>query len=290
MRRHVVYGNLYDAQRWEWTFNATPRMCSITWDTIKPEENMQGNPLPKHLTWALMFMNLYLTEVISTSLAGADEKTFRKWVWLFVEAIEAKTYDVIRFERRLENRNGNVCTISVDGVDFAIMEPRPNWNNKRRWSGYFSEKFNGPGLRYEIGMCISTGNFVWVNGPFPAAYSDLQIFRKDLIDEMGEGEKVVADQGYNGEKDYIVTSKYLRKMGELGQLDDYFKVRARHECGNRRLKVWNILGHRFRHGLHKHGMVFRAVAVIEQLKMDNGSPMFPVVWEDYGLGILEMNI
>lgn len=54
------------------------------------------------------------------------------------------------------------------------------------------------------------------------------------------------------------------------------------------MKVWNILGHRFRHDLEKHGMVFRAIATIEQLKMDNGHPMFQVVWEDYGLGVLEM--
>lgn len=71
LRRHVVYGNLYDGQRWEWTFNATPRMCSIIWDTINPEQSIPGNPLPKHLLWALMFMNLYLTETIITALAKA---------------------------------------------------------------------------------------------------------------------------------------------------------------------------------------------------------------------------
>jgi len=100
------------------------------------------------------------------------------------------------------------------------MEPHPDWNNKKRWKGYYSEKFNGPGLRYEIGMCIATGNFVWINGPFAAAYSDLQIFRNDLMLELGVGEKAVADQGYNGESDYIVTSSHLKKIGDYCQLDD----------------------------------------------------------------------
>ena len=141
LRRHVVHANLYDRQRWEWTYNVTPRMCSIIWDTIEPEQNIPGNPLPKHLLWALMFMNLYLTETIITALAKADPKTFRKWTWLFIEAIDAKTHDVIRFERRLENRQGNVCTISVDGVDFLILEQFHTcmWNNKKRWEGYYTK-------------------------------------------------------------------------------------------------------------------------------------------------------
>ena len=42
---------------------------------------------PEHLLWALLFLKLYELEPVNASLARCDEKTFRKWSWLFVEAI-----------------------------------------------------------------------------------------------------------------------------------------------------------------------------------------------------------
>ena len=280
MRRHTVHSGAGDEARWGWTFNASPRQCSIFWDHIEPENNMPGKPEPKHLLWALMFLNLYLTEHINKILAKADESTFRLWVWRFVRCFSAKAPETIRLSNRFEGRNGNVCLMSVDGVDFSIFEPIPFW------TGYFSHKFQGPGVRYEIGICISTGYIVWFVGPFPCAESDIKIFRGDLMHLLSDGEKILADRGYNGEPDYIVTATDLEKHN-IWLLRDYYIVRARHEAVNRRLKVWNILGHRFRHGVSKHADAFGAVAVIEQLKMENGEPMFAVEWEDYGLGIGE---
>ena len=54
------------------------------------------------------------------------------------------------------------CKITVDGTDFRIQEPIP-FNPK-----WYSHKFKGPGLRYEVAICIKTGCIVWVIGPFPA--------------------------------------------------------------------------------------------------------------------------
>jgi len=41
---------------------------------------------------------------------------------------------------------------SVDGTDCQIQEPLL-FNAK-----WYSHKFKGPGLRYEVGVCISTGH------------------------------------------------------------------------------------------------------------------------------------
>ena len=41
--------------------------------------------------------------------------------------------------------------ITVDGTDFKIKEPTPF---SPTW---YSQKHNGPGLRYEVGICIHTG-------------------------------------------------------------------------------------------------------------------------------------
>lgn len=45
----------------------------------------------------------------------------------------------------------------VDGTDCTIREPTVF--NKKRW---YSHKFNGPGVRYEIGLSILSGSFIWV--------------------------------------------------------------------------------------------------------------------------------
>ena len=53
----------------------------------------------------------------------------------------------------------------MDGVDFEIQEPFPfKKDYSEKW---FSHKFKGPGLRYEILVCIQTGDIVSVSELFP---------------------------------------------------------------------------------------------------------------------------
>ncbi len=53
-----------------------------------------------HLLWALMFMKLYVTEPDMCANAGGscgdvDPRTFRKWVWPFIEALAELQYKVV---------------------------------------------------------------------------------------------------------------------------------------------------------------------------------------------------
>ena len=162
---------------------------------------------------------------------------------------------------------GQRCLVSIDGVDFRIPEPTP-------WSSiWWSHKFNGPGLRYEIGICIATGWIVAYNGPFECgSWSDLKIFRSRLKSLLGFGERVVADRGYRG--DSRVCHPDSAKSDE--HADQMNTARARHETINGRLKAWKSMKQIFRHSRDKHHLVFRAVLVIEQLKIMNGRPPFQV--------------
>ena len=68
--------------------------------------------------------------------------------------------------------------MSIDGTDCRIQEPTPF---DPLW---YSHKFNGPGVRYEVGICIQTGWIVWVHGPFPAGdFPDIKIllFRAERV-------------------------------------------------------------------------------------------------------------
>ena len=62
--------------------------------------------------------------------------------------------------------------MSIDGTNFRIYEPSPF---SPKW---FSHKFHGPGLRYEVGIAIRTGWIVWINGPYPPGdWPDVRIAR-----------------------------------------------------------------------------------------------------------------
>ena len=129
---------------------------------------------------------------------------------------------------RFQGDIGNMCLVSVDGTDFQIYQWKPFWR------GWFSHKFKGPGVRYEVGLCIMTGHIVWIHGPFPCGkWPDLKIFRNAMKQQLSPGEKVQADLGYRGEPDYIVLPTGVNDIGQ--------RVRARHETVNKRFKQWGIL-------------------------------------------------
>ena len=157
--------------------------------------------------------------------------------------------------------------MSVDGTDFRVSEPKP-FNKK-----WFSFKFRGAGLRYEIGICIRRGRIVWTHGPFPAGpHTDLKIFRAALRKVLRQNEKVVADDGYPDSK-CIRKGLYVKGREKKNY---HHLIRARHETCNRRLKQFGVLGSKFRHPLRKHGMCFRAVVCLTDLSLRFGSPLFNV--------------
>ena len=88
---------------------------------------------------------------------------------------------------------------------------------------------------------------------------------------MIAGEKAEADMGYRGELDTIRHPRIY-----ISQSDRKAKaiVRARHETINRRMKQFNCLKQNYRHDLAKHGIIFRAVAVITQILFDCGEKPF----------------
>ena len=90
---------------------------------------------------------------------------------------------------------------------------------------------------------------------------------------MDENERVEADDGYAaGDPKWVKTrSGYLHD-----DRDTRKNVRARHETANKRMKQWNCLRLPFFHAIDKHGMCFRAVAVITQLSFNNGKTLFQI--------------
>lgn len=92
-------------------------------------------------------------------------------------------------------------------------------------------------MSYEIAVCITTGDIVWIHGPFPAATPDITIFRFKLKDMLLPFEMVLADRGYRGNNKTLTpymakNSQHKRAMAVL---------RSRHEAVNRRFKTFKAL-------------------------------------------------
>lgn len=148
------------------------------------------------------------------------------------------------------------------------------------WSGWYSHKFNGPGVRYEVAVCIRTGAIVWIHGPFPCgAWPDIKIFRHALVNMLEAGERVESDAGYIGE--HPAKTCIPDPLDTPAKADMRSRVRARHETVNKRFKNFGCMKQVFRQeDLVWHSACFRAVAVITQLSFDAGEPVFDVDYDD----------
>lgn len=177
----------------------------------------------------------------------------------------------ILWENRKLGDTGNDCLVSIDGTDLPLA--------KSYLKELFSYKFKHSGLRYEVGLCIKTGDICWWNGPFePGIYNDEMVFKMGVLGMLEEGERVETDRGYRG-----ISPGYVKCPGmfsEPASAEMKQKVRSRHETGNKRLKQWKILRDRYRHDICEHQTVFGAIVALTQISIENGEPLFPVEYND----------
>lgn len=168
----------------------------------------------------------------------------------------------LEWENRYDNApNGTTTFVSLDGTDFRIMEPT---EFSTRW---YSHKFRGPGLRYEVGLCITTGHIVWAHGGLPCGeWPDITLARDVFIHLLDPGEKTLADGGYRN-SDY-----FENPNGDQHKK----KILARHETVNGRIKQFSCMKNRFRHDLHLRPSFFHAVVHLTQLMIENGEPLYSV--------------
>lgn len=80
---------------------------------------------------------------------------------------------------------------SVDGTNFRVPYLSPI---------FFTLKFNGSDLRYEVVVSIQDGDNHWTYHPFPCGpFNYLQIFWRGLKKEFDPNKKVQVDKMYDRE-------------------------------------------------------------------------------------------
>lgn len=137
------------------------------------------------------------------------------------------------------------------------------------WKGNYSYKFNGPGVRYEV--VLNDGNVVRLDGPHRGGKREDFIFNTGTKKELPPGVKCIGDRFYQRNVSEIFTANTTPEEKRFAR-----RVRGRHEGVNGRFKDWGALRQKFRHSWAKHGMVFRAVAVITQIEIENGMTLFDI--------------
>jgi hypothetical protein len=197
-------------------------------------------------------------------------------------AIRNKARDGTTAIQQLKNRKvqwggfdaEEIFIISVDGVHCRIQEVRKDPGAK-----WFSHKFNGPGLTYELGIAIRSNQLVWINGPFPASQHDITTFRNEndpgngLKSKIPDRQRAVGDSGYKGEPGKIA----ITRPGDPANVKKFkARVKSRHETFNARLKSFNVLAVTFRHDFADHKRAFESVCICVQYDIENGHGLFEV--------------
>eukprot|EP00541_Cyclophora_tenuis_P002875 CAMPEP_0116555576 /NCGR_PEP_ID=MMETSP0397-20121206/8225_1 /TAXON_ID=216820 /ORGANISM="Cyclophora tenuis, Strain ECT3854" /LENGTH=318 /DNA_ID=CAMNT_0004080865 /DNA_START=230 /DNA_END=1186 /DNA_ORIENTATION=- len=285
----------YFEKKFKTHFGRNSQTCAKVWSEVtKLEwllERTHQKPQLKHFLWCMNFMHAYRTEGEACTMFDCDEKTWRKWTWVYATAISKLTAKYVKFEDRLIGDTQDVCTMTVDGTDFKIWEPRPF--SKEQNKIWYSSKFKGAGVRYELAIAIKTGEIVWINGPFPCGWGpDLKIFNQTLKTCLLPFEKIMADRNYR-DSDKAYTKCHVEKYEDDTHetiTKEYAAIAillARHETVNGRFKEFGCLNQVYRHERSKHHILFSAVAVIIQIEMRHGGrPVFDTAAAAYADPIL----
>lgn len=82
-----------DKEDFKSLFGISPNMAAVVWNICDFPPGTTG----RHLLWALLFLKVYGTEMTLLTLIGGKvcRTTFRKWIWIVIEAIAAQAPSVV---------------------------------------------------------------------------------------------------------------------------------------------------------------------------------------------------
>lgn len=300
---HTPTSHATDMQRFRDFFGCDPKSCSKLFEDLQTTDIVEDRIRNANLSYFLMtlyWLRGYGTETrVSGHFKIKCPKTFRRHVWEYTAAIRAlkarkvsnnitkmKTVNVIdtKFSflfqitwyddedalPALNNEEEEIMFATIDGVHCRIFEPSKEPSPK-----WYSHKFQGPAVTYEIVIHIRSQRVLWINGPFPAAEHDIEVARKigGVLERIPPGKRLIGDGGYRGEPNQITTPNIHDSL----IVKDYKnRARARHETFNKRVKDFQITRQEFRSAVEKHQVAFEAVCIIVQYDIENGHPLFEV--------------
>ena len=90
---HCVSAATTETRHFREFFGTSVLVVEKVWELLKRDSLLPEGGCPKHLLWALHFMKVYPKQS-PVCPAAVDPKTYRKWVWAFIDAV-ANLVDVV---------------------------------------------------------------------------------------------------------------------------------------------------------------------------------------------------
>ena len=205
-------------------------------------------------------------------------------LWNWIRKIAALLPKKIYWDKSVERPEASAFVGSIDCTDCRVWEPRAH-HHMNIDKSYFSEKFNHAGYKYEIVLHLLKPKCMDIVGPEKASKHDMKVFRqktKQRMLDMPAGKMLIADSiykvGKKPEHQDEIGMFAIPSSADPAELRRFkSRARARHESFNGRLKFFRFLKDIYNGtDMEKHGEAFRAICVIVQYQMDNGSPIFEI--------------
>ncbi len=138
------------------------------------------------------------------------------------------------------------------------------------WSFYsYKDRFHA--LKTEIGVSLRKPNkIIWVNSGYKGVVADITIARSGFIQNLRNGQLALADLGYLGEPEKLLTPIKKKKGQELTDVEKNFNYRHNQERQivervNKRLKIFKVVEYWNRKDFQFHEICVHAVAKITNL-------------------------
>ena len=143
----------------------------------------------------------------------------------------------------------------VDVTECAIQTP-----NIFVQRVFYSGKSKQHSLKYEVGVELSRGTFVWFYGGCPGSYNDLTILRQSsLLDRLEPGEFLLGDKIYVGEPQVLTAFKAPQTEMERTINSVFYRHRIIVENSFARIKTFNFTHNEWRHDLKLHSLAFKVL-------------------------------
>ena len=277
-----------------WHYGSSSLDIAEMWFDLQQGEHEGAYLTPKENTLKgfKMYMSAHFFLWAYPKNAGLMSTRFRHAVknckgapfWRWIGKIAALLPKKIFWDESLGDPDKSAFVGSIDCTDVRVWEKRAHHTMNIDRS-FFSEKFNHAGYKYELVMNLLQSKCMSVVGPEKAADHDMKLFRQEAKAKMlaMPGKMLIADsiykpgqeEEYHDEEVGIFAIPSSTDPAELRRFKS--RARSRHESFNGRLKFFKFLQDTY-HGtnMEQHGVAFRAICVIIQYQMDNGSPIFEV--------------
>ena len=74
-------------RRFKAHFGISPDVCNIAWQILEHQNLNPPDATPFHMLCAILFLKRYETESVTRTITSLDEKTIRKWRWIYVNLL-----------------------------------------------------------------------------------------------------------------------------------------------------------------------------------------------------------